>query len=144
MKHIFKPLILVVLLAAGITSCQKEALDIEEAFDIESHTGRYEFEIELETLREGVATRSSHASVGYVTKESEYTIKILFDYAAPKVNCVYEYLVKPDGSFVSLYQGAGDRIGKFTEENVSFEETIDLGNGNYQRLDFVGFSEPKE
>jgi hypothetical protein len=144
MKHIFNLFILVILFAAGMTSCQKEAIDIEEAFDIENYTGRYVFEIELETLRDGVATLSNHTSVGYVTKESDYSIKILFDYAAPKVNCVYEYLVKPDGSFVSLYQGAGDRIGYFSDSNVSFQERIDLGNGNYKRLDFVGFSGPKE
>jgi hypothetical protein len=137
-------LILVILFTAGMTSCQKEALDIKEAFDIESYTGRYDFEIELETFRDGVTTLSNHASVGYVTKEGNYTVKVLFDYAAPKVNCVYEYLVKPDGSFVSLYQGAGDRIGQFTGGNVTFEETIDLGNGNYKRLDFVGFSGHKE
>lgn len=144
MKHIFNLFILVILLTTGMTSCQKEAIDIEEAFDIESYTGRYVFEIELETLREGVTTLSDHTSVGYVTKESDYTIKILFDYAAPKVNCAYEYLVKPDGSFVSLYQGAGDRIGEFSENKVTFQETIDLGSGNYKRLDFLGFSEPIE
>ena len=138
MKHIFKMIIFAILITAGMNSCQKETLVVEEAFDIEAYTGRYMFDIELETLRDGVKTVSTHESVGYVTKESAYVIKILFDFAAPKVNCVYEYLVKPDGSFVSLYRGAGDRNGQFTETNVVFEEEIDLGDGNYKHLDFLG------
>jgi len=138
MKHIFKMFIFAILITAGMSSCQKETLAVEEAFDIEAHTGRYVFDIELETLRDGVKTVTMHESVGYVTKENNYTIKILFDFAAPKVNCVYEYLVRPDGSFVSLYRGAGDRNGQFTENNVAFEEQIDLGDGNYKHLEFLG------
>lgn len=138
MKQFLKLLFLISLISSVSTSCQKETLDIEEAFDIEAYTGRYLFDIELETLRDGVKTVSLHESIGYVTRESAYTIKILFDFAAPKVNCVYEYLVRPDGSFVSLYRGAGERNGQFTQPNVAFEETIDLGNGDYKHLDFHG------
>ena len=140
MKQLSSLLILVILITAGMTSCQKENLDVAEAFDLESHTGRYDFNIELETLRDGVKTITEHQSIGYVTKENDHMIKVLFDFAAPKVNCVYEYIVKSDGSFFSTYRGAGERTGKFEETSIVFEETIDLGNGNYKHLDFHGFS----
>ena len=140
MKHILRMLILVTLFIAGMSSCQKDTLEVAEAFDLEDYIGRYDFEIELETFRDGKSNISIHESVGYVTKENDYTIKVLFDFAAPKVNCVYEYVVKPDGSFHSTFKGAGERIGQFVDGNVEFEELIDLGDGDFKHLEFLGLN----
>lgn len=138
MKCINKLVMLAILLIVGMTSCQKEQISEVELFNIEDYTGRYVFDIELQTMRDGELKREYFNSVGYVTKESNYSIKILFDYAAPKVNCVYEYAVRPDGSFFSLYRGAGDRTGEFENDFVSFDETINLGNGNFKNIAFTG------
>jgi hypothetical protein len=124
----------------GLTSCEKDILEIPEHFNIDEYTGRYIFDIKLDVLRDGELTTEIYESVGYVTKESEYRIKILFDFAAPKVNCVYDYAVRPDGTFYSIYRGAGDRTGKFYEKTVEFEEFIDLGSGNYKKLEFIGLT----
>ncbi len=140
MKHVFNLLILVILITAGMSSCQKDLVEKPEAFDIGEYTGRYEFDIEERTFRDGVLTTTNHKSIGYVTEENPYMIKVLFDFAAPKVNCVYEYVVKPDGSFYSTYRGAGDRTGQFDGGTVVFDELIDLGGGNYKHLDFLGIS----
>ena len=139
MKTINKTLLLTLLLfIIGFTSCQKENTAPVELFDIEEHTGRYIFDIDFEVLRDGELTKSTHTSIGYITKESDYVIKVLFDFAAPKVNCVYEYAVRTDGSFYSLYRGAGDREGLFVNDMVEFSEMIDLGDGNYKQLMFTG------
>ncbi|WP_235296756.1 hypothetical protein [Portibacter marinus] len=138
MKLIFKVFILAFLTFAGMNSCQKEQTEIVEAFDLEDYIGRYNFDIELETFRNGESVVSYHQSVGYVTKENDYTIKVLFDFSAPKVDCVYEYVVRTDGSFYSTFRGAGDRTGQFIDGNIQFEEHIDLGYDNFKHLDFVG------
>ncbi len=121
-----------------MSSCQKEALETIEPFNIDSYTGRYNFDIELITEREGTTTSEFYNSIGYVTKESDYTIKVLFDFYSPNVNCVYEYAVRPDGSFYSLYGGAGERTGGFADKLLTFTEIIDFGSGNYKKLDVSG------
>lgn len=140
MQYVNNLFFLGLLVILGMTSCQKEVQQEVKLFEIEDFTGRYVFDIELETVRDGQMVIQNFESVGYVTKESDYSIKILFDYAAPKVNCVYEYAVRPDGSFYSLYRGAGDREGQFTGDHVDFSEIINLGEGNYKSLDFSGLT----
>ncbi|WP_235296757.1 hypothetical protein [Portibacter marinus] len=138
MKQYLFILIPVILIISGMNSCQKGDFEIIETFNLEDHIGRYEFDIDLETFRDGVKNVSTHHSVGYVTKENDYTIKVLFDYSEPNINCVYEFLVRSDGSFYSTYKGAGDRSGQFIDGNIEFQEKIELGNGNFKHLKFIG------
>ncbi len=128
----------IVFFVIGITSCQKENITNGQHFNLDDYTGRYVFDIKMETNRDGNLATEYFNSVGYITKKNDYIIKIIFDYAAPKVNCVYEYAVKPDGTFVSLFKGAGERSGKFIDNTTEFSEKVDLGNGNFKNLEFFG------
>ena len=122
-----------------MTSCQKDSLEALESFDLENHLGRYVFDIDFETYKDGVSVTETHNSVGYIRKVNEHTIKLLFDLSVPKANCTYEYIVKADGSFFSAYKGAGERTGEFIDKGIQLTEEIDLGNGNHKKLDFSGF-----
>ena len=127
------------ILGFMMTSCQKDSLEALESFNIENHLGRYFFDIDYETYKDGVSVNETHNSVGYIRKVNEHTIKLLFDLRAPKVNCTYEYIVKADGSFFSAHKGVGERTGEFIDKGIQLTEEIDLGNGNYKKLDFSGF-----
>ena len=144
LNYITKLLALLLIIGFTLTSCQKDSLEALESFDIEDHLGRYVFDIDFETYKDGVSVKETHSSIGYIRKVNDYTIKLLFDFGAPKVNCTYEYVVKADGSLYSTYGGAGERNGELVDGGIQFTEVINLGNGNYKELDFSGYASNKD
>lgn len=127
--------VLIILLFA---SCTKEALNETSFFDFDDYIGRYDFVIDVETLRNGESIIQTYESAGYVRKVNDYQIKVLFDAFAPQIDCKYEYAVRQDGSFFSLSESAGTRNGSFLTNGIEFSEVINLGNGNFKRLDITG------
>lgn len=139
LNYISKLLAFLLIIGFAMTSCQKDSLEAIESFDIEGHLGRYVFDIDFETYHDGVTVKESYSSVGYIRKVNDNTIKLLFDFSVPKVNCTYEYIVKADGSLYSTNKGAGERKGELVDGGIHFTEVITLKNGNFKQLDFSGY-----
>ncbi len=121
-----------------LVSCSKETTIENTFFDFDQHIGRYVFDLEQITFEEGNKTSEYSTAVGYVRKVSDNQIKVLFDAFTPKVDCKYDYLVKPNGSLYVLSDHPGTVEGKFVEHGIELSTQINLSTEDFIRLEIVG------
>lgn len=139
MKQLNRITGIVVLFAAILlVSCNKETSIEKPFFDFEKHIGRYVFDLEQITFKDGSSSSEHSTAVGYVRKVSDNQIKVLFDAFTPKVDCKYDYLVKPDGSLYVLSDHPGIVEGRFMDQGIELTTQINLNTEDFIRLEILG------